>query len=75
MEKKGYGTGKRTKRDIGASLMVINIKQEIIDILQIANRRFMYKGLCQNRNFTSLNFQSVSWLIDLIRNSPLFGLI
>lgn len=42
MEKKGYGTGKRTKRDIGKSLMVINIKQEIIDILQIANRRFMY---------------------------------
>lgn len=42
MEKKGYGTGKRTKREIGKSLMVINIKQEIIDILQIANRRFMY---------------------------------
>lgn len=42
MEKKGYGTGKRTKRDIGKSLMVINIKQEIIDILQIANRCFMY---------------------------------
>ena len=42
MEKKGYGTGKRTKRDIGKSLMVINIKQEIIDILQITNRRFMY---------------------------------
>ena len=49
MEKKGYGTGKRTKRDIGASLMVINIKQEIIDILQIANRRFMYKGLSKQK--------------------------
>ena len=42
MEKKGYGIGKRTKREIGTPLMVINIKQEIIDILQIANRRFMY---------------------------------
>ena len=34
MEKKGYGIGKRTKREIGTPLMVINIKQEIIDILQ-----------------------------------------
>lgn len=42
MEKKSSGTGKRTKREIGKVLMVINIKQEIIDILQIANRRFMY---------------------------------
>lgn len=42
MEKKSYGTGKRTKREIGKTLMVINIKQEIIDVLQIANRRFMY---------------------------------
>lgn len=42
MEKKGYGTGKRAKREIGKPLMFINIKQEIIDILQIANRRFMY---------------------------------
>lgn len=42
MEKKSYGTGKRTKREIGKALMVINIKQEIIDILQITNRRFMY---------------------------------
>lgn len=30
MEKKGYGIGKRTKREIGTPLMVINIKQEII---------------------------------------------
>lgn len=28
MEKKGYGTGKRAKREIGKPLMVINIKQE-----------------------------------------------
>ena len=26
MEKKGYGTGKRAKREIGKPLMVINIK-------------------------------------------------
>lgn len=44
MEKKGYGTGKRATREIGTFLMVINIKQEIIDILQIANRRFMYNS-------------------------------
>lgn len=42
MESKVYSTGKRTKREIGKALMVINIKREIIDILQIANRRFMY---------------------------------
>lgn len=35
MEKKGYGIGKRTKREIGTPLMVINIKQEIIDILHL----------------------------------------
>lgn len=42
MEKKSYGIGKRTKREIEKNLMVINIKREIIDILQIDNRRFMY---------------------------------
>lgn len=33
---------KRTKKRIEKILMVINVKREIIDILQIANRRFMY---------------------------------
>lgn len=33
---------KRTKRQIEKILMVINVKREIIDVLQITNRRFMY---------------------------------
>ena len=33
---------KRTKIQIEKILMVINVKWEIIDILQITNRRFMY---------------------------------
>ena len=32
----------RTKRPVEKSLMVIHVKREIIDILQITNRRFMY---------------------------------
>lgn len=32
----------RTKRQVGKSLMVVDTKREIIDILQITNRRFMY---------------------------------
>lgn len=42
MDKNNRITSKRTKREIGKALMVINVKREIIDILQIANRRFMY---------------------------------
>ena len=33
---------KRTKRQIEKILMVIDVKREIIDVLQITNRRFMY---------------------------------
>lgn len=33
---------KRTKKRIEKILMVINVKREIIDVFQIANRRFMY---------------------------------
>ena len=32
----------RTKRQVGKSLMVVDTKREIIDILQITNRRCMY---------------------------------
>ena len=33
---------KRTKKQTEKILMTVNVKREIIDILQIANRRFMY---------------------------------
>ena len=33
---------KRTKKQTEKILMVVNVKREIIDILQITNRRFMY---------------------------------
>ena len=33
---------RRTKRKVEKSLMVVDTKREIIDILQITNRRFMY---------------------------------
>lgn len=33
---------KRTKKQIEKILMVVNVKREIIDVLQITNRRFMY---------------------------------
>ena len=42
MDKKNCKTGKRTKRQVEKILMVIDVKREIIDILQITNRRFMY---------------------------------
>ena len=42
MDKKNCKTGKRMKRQVEKILMVINTKWEIIDILQITNRRFMY---------------------------------
>lgn len=42
MDKKNCKTGKRMKRQVEKILMVINVKWEIIDILQITNRRFMY---------------------------------
>lgn len=42
MDKKNCKTGKRLKRQVEKILMVINVKREIIDILQITNRRFMY---------------------------------
>ena len=42
MDKKNCKTGKRTKRQGEKILMVIDVKREIIDILQITNRRFMY---------------------------------
>ena len=42
MGKKNNGTAGRAKRRVEKSLMVIRVKWEIIDILQIANRRFMY---------------------------------
>lgn len=41
MDKKNCKTGKRMKRQVEKILMVINVKWEIIDILQITNRRFM----------------------------------
>ena len=42
MDKKNCKTGKRTKRQVEKILMVNDVKREIIDILQITNRRFMY---------------------------------
>ena len=42
MDKKNCKTGKRMKRQVEKILMVIDVKREIIDILQITNRRFMY---------------------------------
>ena len=42
MDKKNCKTGKRTKRQVEKILMVIDVKREIIDILQITNRRVMY---------------------------------
>ena len=42
MDKKNYKIAGRAKRQIEKSLMVIHVKREIIGILQIMNRRFMY---------------------------------
>lgn len=42
MKEKAYQINKRTNRQITKSLMVVNVKLETIDILQITNRRFMY---------------------------------
>lgn len=42
MDKKNCKTGKRTKRQVEKILMVIDVKREIIDILHLTNRRFMY---------------------------------
>lgn len=42
MDKKNHNTTGRTERQVEKSLMVINIRREIIDILRITNRRFMY---------------------------------
>ena len=35
---------KRTKKQTEKILMVVNVKRETIDVLQIANRRFMYNS-------------------------------
>ena len=42
MEKKNHNTVGRTGRQVEKSLMVINVRREIIDVLRITNRRFMY---------------------------------
>lgn len=42
MNEQNNRTTDRTKRPVEKSLMVIHVKREIIDILQITNRRFMY---------------------------------
>ena len=39
--KKDSMTG-RTERQVEKSLMVVNVRREIIDVLRITNRRFMY---------------------------------
>ena len=41
-DKKHCIMARRTKRKVEKSLMVVDTKREIIDILQITNRRFMY---------------------------------
>lgn len=42
MEKKNHNTVGRTGRQVEKSLMVINVRREIIDVLRITNRCFMY---------------------------------
>ena len=42
MDKKNHNMTGRTGRQVEKSLMVINIRREIIDVLRITNRRFMY---------------------------------
>ena len=42
MEKKNHNTAGRTERQVEKSLMVIDVRREIIDVLRITNRRFMY---------------------------------
>ena len=42
MDKKNHNTTGRTERQVEKSLMVVNVRWEIIDVLRITNRRFMY---------------------------------
>lgn len=42
MDKKNHNTTGRTERQVEKSLMVVNVRREIIDVLRITNRRFMY---------------------------------
>lgn len=42
MDKKNHNTTGRTERLVEKSLMVVNVRREIIDVLRITNRRFMY---------------------------------
>ena len=42
MDKKNHNTTGRTERQVEKSLMVIDVRREIIDVLRITNRRFMY---------------------------------
>lgn len=42
MDKKNHSTTGRTERLVEKSLMVVNVRLEIIDALRITNRRFMY---------------------------------
>lgn len=42
MDKKNHNTTGRTERLVEKSPMVVNVRREIIDVLRITNRRFMY---------------------------------
>ena len=42
MDKKNHSTTGRTERQVEKSLMVIDVRREIIDVLRVTNRRFMY---------------------------------
>lgn len=42
MNKKNHNTTGRMERQVEKSLMVVNVRWEIIDVLRITNRRFMY---------------------------------
>lgn len=42
MDRKNRNTTGRTQRQVEKSLMVVDVRREIIDVLRITNRRFMY---------------------------------